>query len=438
MNHFRAKQWAQARRIVLEMLEIRPQHSVTWYNLACAESRLGNLDAACDALNQAFVHGYADFRHMQRDPDLTAIRNTEPYQDLLTRREEIQKARAEKTLARLKQDLGQGYLYDVDHESRLVFATDVDKRMLEELKAFLVDYARIQRRDLFGSDFDQYVTVLVPREWKHRNVGGYYRHDERTLTARSMGMVMTHEFTHALHFGDQDTLGQNHPIWVTEGLATLFETSRIEEDKVVPLDNYRLILLKRLVARDKTIGFKEISKLSHKKFMRNATVGYSQVRYMLKYLHDKGQLKTWYDAYLDGYQKDPTGMDAMEKVLGQPLEQIEKDWKQWVKAQEPPPVRIRPNQAYIGIRMASEKDGLRLVDVVEGSGAHKAGLEKGDVIIRVGDLRVVDSSDLVQIVSEKEVGDVIEIEYRRGQKYKSVQVTLGAMPRRVPRSRSSE
>ncbi len=438
MNHFRAKQWAKARQIVLEMLELRPEHSVTWYNLACAESRLGNLDAACDALDKAFDHGYADFRHMQRDPDLRAIRSTEAYLDLLARREEIQKTRAEMILTTLKEAHGDDYLYDVDHESRLVFATDVDQRMLEELKSFLVEYARIQRRDLFGSDFDQYVTVLVPREWKHRNVGGYYRHDQRTLTARSMGMVMTHEFTHALHFGDQDSLGQRHPIWITEGLATLFETSRIEEDKVLPLDNYRLILLKRLVARDKTIEFSKLAKLSHKQFMRNATVGYSQVRYMLKYLHDKGQLKTWYDAYLDGYQKDPTGMDAMEKVLGRPLEQIEKDWKQWVKAQEPPPIRIRPNQAYIGIRMASEKDGLRLVDVVEGSGAHKAGLQKGDVIVRVGDLRVVDSSDLVQIVSEKEVGDVIEIEYRRGQAYKTVQVTLGAMPRRVPRSRSGK
>jgi tetratricopeptide (TPR) repeat protein len=435
MKHFREKKWSQARDAVRKMLKLRPDHSVTWYNLACAESRLGNLDAACDALDQAFDHGYADFNHMQRDPDLSAIRKTPRYRGLLARREQIQRGRAEMILEALKENHGDDYLYDVDHETRLVFATDVDRRMLDELKEFLVDYATIQRRDLFESNFDQYVTVVVPRQWKNRTVGGFYSHNQRTLTARSMGMVMTHEFTHALHFGDQDALGQRHPIWITEGLATLFETSRIQDDKIVPLDNYRLILLKRLLARKKTLGFEKIAGLSHKQFMRNSTVGYSQVRYMFKYLYEKGVLKQWYDAYLDGYENDSTGIDAMEQVLGKDVEQIEKDWAKWVVAQKSPPVRIRPNQAYIGIRMASVKDGLQLVQVVEGSGADKAGLKKGDVLVRVGDLRVVDSSDLVLIVSQKDVGDTIDVEFRRGEDYRKVQVTLGAMPRRIPRNR---
>jgi S1-C subfamily serine protease len=73
--------------------------------------------------------------------------------------------------------------------------------------------------------------------------------------------------------------------------------------------------------------------------------------------------------------------------------------------------------------------------VVPGSGAEKAGLAKGDVVIRVDDFRVVDSSDLLTLVSEKEVGEVVEVEFRRDGEYRKVSVELGPMPQRVPRRR---
>jgi tetratricopeptide (TPR) repeat protein len=435
MIYFRKKRWKAARDVVRKMLELRPQHAVTWYNLACAESRLGNHAEAGKALGEAVDRGYADFHHMQRDPDLAAIRGSRTYRDLMSRRDEIQRDRAQQVLARLKETHGDGYLYDVDHEMRLVFATDIDRRMLEELKSWLVQFAKAQRRDLFGANFDQYVSVVVPRKWKYPGVGGYYSPTDRTLTARAMGMVMAHEFTHALHFGDQDASGQNHPIWITEGLATLFETSRLVEGRVMPLDNYRLILLKRRVARDKVLDFRKLAGFSHAQFMRKSSLAYAQVRYMFKYLHDKGLLKRWYDRYMDTYDEDETGIAALEAVCGQDVDKIQADWAQWVGRQKPPPMRIRPNQAYIGIRMAQVKDGLKLVDVVPGSGAEKAGLAKGDVVIRVDDFRVVDSSDLLTLVSEKEVGEVVEVEFRRDGEYRKVSVELGPMPQRVPRKR---
>jgi len=39
---------------------------------------------------------------------------------------------------------------------------------------------------------------------------------------------MTHEFTHALQFGDLDPLAEEHPIWIVEGMASLFESGQFE------------------------------------------------------------------------------------------------------------------------------------------------------------------------------------------------------------------
>jgi len=51
----------------------------------------------------------------------------------------------------------------------------------------------------------------------------------------------------------------------------------------------------------------------------------------MMFLHDRGLLKAWYDAYTAHYAQDRTGVLAMEQVFGQSLERIERDWKTWVE-----------------------------------------------------------------------------------------------------------
>ena len=70
---------------------------------------------------------------------------------------------------------------------------------------------------------------------------------------------MIHEFTHALHWADQEARGQNHPIWIAEGFATLAETSEIENGHLVPLPNPRLNYLKKAVQSDKLIPLRSSS-----------------------------------------------------------------------------------------------------------------------------------------------------------------------------------
>ena len=432
-----AGKWAECIPVLEQILQLDPGNETAWYNMACVHARLGRADRAVEHLNAALRHGYSDFRHMERDPDLASLRPLPGYRQLLARNAEIQRDRAEKIRDALRKRFGEGYIVRIDHANKLVFATNIDRQTLSELTDHLTAYAEAMWNDLFGHRFEQYVTIVIPSGGEgilaSRPVAGYYRHDERMLVAGQIGMVLNHEFTHALHDADQDGLGQRHPIWISEGLATLFESSRVQDGRVEPEPNPRLNLLKRFVARKQAIPWKRLFSYDRRQFMRRALVGYPQAGYVLMYLRQKGLLKKWYDAYTAGFEEDPTGAKAVEKVFGKPLEQVEADWLAWVERQPAPPLRIEPDQAYIGIAVSGQTDGLRIRRVVPGSGAEDAGLKAGDVIVQIDGRRIVDASALMQLVSGHEVGEKLEVRFRRDGRYETRTVTLKPMPADVAR-----
>lgn len=431
--------FAQCEPLLKQILQLDATDATAWYNMACVHSRLGRLGQALQCLETSLTHGYADIRHMQRDPDMDPLRELPRYKQILARREEIQRRRADRIHAQLRKEFGSGYICEIDHTNKLVFATNIDRRTLQKLRDYLTAYAKAQWEGLFTCRFEQYVTVVVPSSKDQRfargRVGGYYRHGARMLLARQIGMVMTHEFTHALHYADQDGMGQPHPIWISEGLATLFESSRLADGEVVPLPNHRLTVLKGLIARKKTLPWNELFNASHREFMAKAMVAYPQARYTMMYLHQRGLLKKWYDAYTDGYADDKSGAKAMEKVFGKPLAEIEADWAVWVCEQESPPLRLAAGAGYIGIRTQGQMDGLRIIQIVPGSGADKAGLAAGDVIVGVDGERMVDSTALIQLVAAHKAGDMLTVEYRRDGEYHTADVTLGKLPAPATRPR---
>jgi hypothetical protein len=440
----RESKWDQCREVLDEILQLNPEDPIGWYNTACVLSRLARTEGALDALNKAVEVGYAGIVHMERDPDLEALRETEGYRRILARRDEIQRERAERIREQLQDRFGEDYIVEVDPARRLVFATDIDREVLEDLKTYLTAHAEALWGELFDHRFDQYVTIIIPKEWKEFTAdadrtypAGFYNRSFRLLVCKSVGMVLAHEFTHALHDADQDALAdaagqrQKHPIWITEGLATLYESSSLKGRRLVPEPNRRLLLLKRLARRKKTIPFEEFFEIDHPEFMKRSMTCYPQSRYMMMYLHRKGLLKEWYDAYTAGYDADPTGRAALEKVFDQSLARIESDWINWVRTLPKPTLRLPPRSAYLGVQVRPQPpDGLRIRRVVRGSGANKAGLRPGDVILSIDDERVAEPEALIRIVDRQHVGDKVIVRYRRGERYDSATVTLGAMPGR--------
>ncbi|MFF4890206.1 trypsin-like peptidase domain-containing protein [Micromonospora chersina] len=79
----------------------------------------------------------------------------------------------------------------------------------------------------------------------------------------------------------------------------------------------------------------------------------------------------------------------------------------------------------LGVSVAGAEDGGALVsDVVAGSAAEKAGLQRGDVITKFGDKMINDSNDLVGAVQAGKVGDRVEVQFKRNGSTQTATVTL--------------
>lgn len=78
-----------------------------------------------------------------------------------------------------------------------------------------------------------------------------------------------------------------------------------------------------------------------------------------------------------------------------------------------------------GIKISSDiKEGVVVTDVVSNTGAAKAGLQSGDIIIKVDGNKVKDSAYLRYELYQHQAGDSIEITYIRNNKEATVKVTL--------------
>lgn len=73
----------------------------------------------------------------------------------------------------------------------------------------------------------------------------------------------------------------------------------------------------------------------------------------------------------------------------------------------------------------SIKEGVVVISAVDGSGAAKAGLKKGDVITKFGGKKVKDYAYLRYELYQYSAGDTVEVTYLRDEKEKTVKVTLG-------------
>ncbi len=324
-------------------------------------------------------------------------------------------------LEKLKRKYGERALYEVDETLKLVFATTADRHTMEELKARLSDFARATRRDLFAHGLETYCAIAVPEKWPGDRVSGHFY--PGWVDARTLGPTLLHEFTHALHFADQDPRGQLHNVWVIEGLASLLEYAKVVNGHLAPRHNHQLRNLKEDLIQRKNVPWEQMIKFERRQFHSSH---YAQARYMLFYLFEKGLLKAWYDAYCAGFAGDPTGGAALEQAFGKKLADIDKEWLAWVQQLPSPPVS-GPGSASLGVVSSQVADGLQVAGFAPDSAAEKAGLKVGDVLVCVNGERIIEREELAEAILRHQVGDAVRIDYRRGPGYTNAAVTLAPL-----------
>jgi hypothetical protein len=434
-----------AARLIEQFLKDSPDDVQMLYNGACAWSHLGDLDKAADYLLRAVKSGFIDFEHMEQDPDLAALRSHDVYKAIVEARDRVARERSSERRSSANPDLlerwrelygDEEYRYERDESRNLVYAVALDEVAYRQMREMIEREADYLIANFFGSWPEYTVLIAIPTPahansiLKDPRIGGLYEHGKRRLVARDIGNTLRHELVHLLHYGQMERLKQQHPLWLQEGLAALFEDYRWELDgSITFLVNERHNIARHNARTGVSLPWHELFAFSSAAFMKQGTRLYPQVRAIFQFLAEREQLHPWYRSYLDNFKDDATGRKAFETIFNAPLSDIEREWRRWLAATEPIDTTIRPGDASLGIESAldSSNDGVAVGRLVAGGAAARAGLKRGDVIVAIDDTPTPSFSELTATVAAMRVGQQVNVRFRRNGEYATVVVTLRAL-----------
>ena len=337
--------------------------------------------------------------------------------------------------ARLRQ-FGQGYVCHIDNKRHVVYVSAVDKRNFEYVVKLLSAHMGAQRRMLFPRPFQWNVTVVLPTLAHYRKLTpnakalGHYQFKSRTLYSISFSDTLVHEFIHAMHHHDMALARQIHPIWLAEGLATLFQRSRFRDGKLEILKGAGLEVLQKALGAKKAPSLRELLTMNQKRLVAQGEILYPYARYVMFYLYRQGKLVEFYRLFKIRYGADRTGIKALEEILGKGLSDIEADWRKWVLAEKPPwrpGYKLRP---HLGIRMQVTPEGVKVTGFAPGSQAGKLKiLTIDDVIISVAGRPTPTPRELAEAVQSCRPGNIVNIEVIRRGRTVVLKHLLGLMPK---------
>jgi hypothetical protein len=340
--------FVDAERTLGDALALNPNDTTCLYDLACVHAATGRADEAIADLERATKSGFTDFSLLQRNPAFAELRHLPRYARLLARKEQIVHHTAERILGELKTQFGDRYSYVVDEPDKLVFAAYTEPAALDDLVKQIRLERTSQGAQIFSHPSDEFIRIIVvsaadfSRIERRSGVAGYYDDSTRTLIVKHAGPELWHEFTHAMHAADQHALDQEHPVWLSEGLATLYEYAPTENvgdirtPVLVPADTWRLANVQAAAKHNAMIPIEKLVTLDRASFTARADLAYGEAGSLLLYLYEHQLLKKFYDAYTTGYSNDSSGIVALKAVTGVDSNDLQKEWMEWFMARPVP------------------------------------------------------------------------------------------------------
>jgi hypothetical protein len=165
--------------------------------------------------------------------------------------------------------------------------------------------------------------------------GTYHPNIRRIVMNAGSGLgTLTHELVHPIVEADFPRA----PIWLNEGIASLFEAPVIPKSgEIHGVKNWRL---PRLLAGMSAPDQKKESRLdalfgmSDEAFRVESVekLHYATARYVCQWLDARGWLWDFYRAFRDGFDGDRTGAKSFERVTGMSPSAANAPWTSWVKA----------------------------------------------------------------------------------------------------------
>lgn len=454
----------EAERHLREAISIDDSNFVFHYNLACVLSLQKKVDDGVAALLAAIQRGFVDLRTLKNDDQLAAVRSDERISRLIGAWPTVLDRHLEANLtsiAALFNDPKAKYETTRDARLRIAVVSAMDPKSTELARA---DIARLydwglaavfeDLADPATEGTDPWATVVLPTgrdfgRWiiatfgrdaaaSFSGIGGSYMHDQKRLVAQDLGTTLRHEFFHVLHWRSATRLGQDHPIWIQEGLCSLVEDYDVGDGKpgnLKPVPSWRSNMARRILSAGNLLPIAKLAAVRHERFTGTTPLAhYAQARTFFLYLWTTGKLKDWYRTYTSdrahGYRADRSGIKALEHIYGVPSAQIDKDYRAWLRALPQVAEQHRPGQATLGVDVdPGTGDGPVIAAIPPDSRGGRnpsraAGLRVGDVITAIDGRPTRDLNELVRILGEHEAGDDVEVSYRRGRTHGTARVTL--------------
>jgi hypothetical protein len=122
------------------------------------------------------------------------------------------------------------------------------------------------------------------------------------------------------------------PAWFNEGVASLYEQPREREGKLWGTTNWRLPGLQRGLKEAALPSLARMMATTSDEFYGADYDAYAMARFLCQYLQDHGQLHRFYETFVASVgssASDPTGVAALEEVLGMDLASFEPVWHRW-------------------------------------------------------------------------------------------------------------
>jgi hypothetical protein len=448
LKAFQSQDFDEAERLWNQWAERDEQAFVPMYNLACARSLRGDVEGAKEYLLTAIERGFADINQLKSDPNLRAFRKSDTYTQLINAWPTFLDRRVDADLDAARKVYGSRYNYTKDSKYRLAFASSYDTITSRQAREEVRQTAEWAYKNIFhdlrdaNDGLDPWVMVVLPTQshfaaWARETygqlhasatsqLGGAYAHDQKKLVTQDLGSTLRHEFFHVLHWRSADRLGQRHPVWIQEGLASIVEDmDQTRQGRWEPAISWRTNSIARLAKTNKLTRIEQLSAMPRSRFAGNRPLSnYAHARAVFMYLHEQRKLAAFYEVYTQNYSSDPSGLAALLETLDTTSREFDEDLRDWALGLEMVYEQNSPPALGIGVVLdVSPGDGPTVRQITHDS-AKDAGLRAGDILTGMNGRSVRDLNEFYRVLTDLSKGQRVEITYRRRTQHKNTTIEI--------------
>jgi hypothetical protein len=223
----------------------------------------------------------------------------------------------------------------------------------DEPPATVQDHARaivrwtctMLRKDFFSADPDTVYAIYLFKDKESYEANalrlfgakpftpyGYCssEHHALVMNISTGGGTLVHEMVHAFMHGNVPDC----PVWINEGLASLYEQCAERDGHIVGRVNWRLTGLKEALATDSAPSWERLAAMTDHAFYQDGVgANYATARYLLLWLQERGLLLRFWKAWRAGVGDDPRGLATVLALFpGETPAAVEARWKEWATA----------------------------------------------------------------------------------------------------------